>query len=706
MTSFEKLQDLAYNLRWDWQPGPRALFRELDPVLWEEVHHNPVALLRRLDRSKVEAVPGLGERVDGLWQDLRSYLAAEDTWFARYGSTGDTVGTMDTPLVAYFSAEYGLTECLRIYSGGLGVLAGDHLKSASDLGVPLVGVGLLYREGYFQQRVDPAGRQRETYPSADFEDLPLRAVTGRGGQLLRVPVPFPGRAVMVRVWRADVGRVPLYLLDADLAENGEDDRQLTSRLYGGAQEMRISQEIILGIGGYRALQAIGVAPRVFHMNEGHSAFLGLELVRAHMSAGSGWREALEAVRRQVVFTTHTPVPAGHDRFPLELVREYFASTAGGLGMDLDAFMGLGRIDPGDAEEPFTMTVLAIRLASQINGVSALHGQVTRQMWNDLWPDREVDAVPIGHVTNGVHLPTWVHPELAGLYGTPPEELGLDHRTPDPDPTALWQLRHARRRALVAYVRDRAGARFDPDALTIAFARRFATYKRATLLLNDLDRLERLLHDPNRPVQILYAGKAHPKDEGGKALIRRIVEVSHDERFHDRIAFLPGYGVDLARELVQGADVWLNNPRRPMEASGTSGMKAAANGVLNVSILDGWWDEAHQTAAEKGVAIGWAVGEGADAESIHAADRRDEEELFRVLEQEVVPLFYDRDRAGTPVAWVERMVGSIREVAPFFTTHRMLREYVDRYRRATGWVAASAGASGGGSAGGSGGGQAG
>ncbi len=682
MTPFEKLQDIAHNLRWDWNPEVRDLFQELDPTLWEQVRHNPVALLRRLDRTKVERVADVTERAERLWQELHDYLAADDTWYAGTRSPGEEPAPLDRPLVAYFCAEYGLTECLRIYSGGLGVLAGDHLKSASDLGIPLVAVGLLYREGYFQQTVDPSGRQRETFPAADFQDLPVRTVTGSGGQLLRIPVPFPGRTVMLRVWQADVGRVPLYLLDADLPENDDEDRLLTARLYGGAQETRISQEALLGIGGYRALRAMGITPRAFHMNEGHSAFLGLELVRKRMEEeGLSFEEALAVVRRQMVFTTHTPVPAGHDRFPRHLMETFFESAAGGLGLDLDRFMRLGRVDASESGEPFTMTVLAIRLADQVNGVSKLHGHVTREMWQDLWPERPLEDVPIGHITNGVHLPSWVHRHVAATLDTDLDRIGLDHRQPEPDLERLWAVREERRRRLISYIREHIGARLDQHALTIAFARRFATYKRATLLLGDLDRLQRLLCDEERPVQVIFAGKAHPQDEGGKALIRRIVEVSHDERFHDRIVFVPGHGIDIARELVQGADVWLNNPRRPMEASGTSGMKAAANGVLNVSVLDGWWDEAYRAATAKDAPIGWAIGEGAEADSIQAADHQDEIRLFRILEEQVVPTFYDRDASGFPQAWAERMAASIREIAPVFTTHRMVREYVERYQRA-------------------------
>jgi glycogen phosphorylase len=677
MTLFEQLQDLAHNLRWDWQPGARDLFAELDPTLWGQVHHNPVALLRRLDRNRLEGRPELEARITALWEDLRAYLAAGETWF------GPDPEPADRPLVAYLSAEYGLTECLRIYSGGLGVLAGDHLKSASDLGVPLVALGLLYREGYFNQTVDLAGRQRESYPAADFEDLPIRPITGPRGELLRVAVPFPGRDVMARVWRADVGRVPLFLLDTDLSENAEEDRALTSRLYGGAQEMRISQEILLGIGGYRALQAMGIEPRSYHMNEGHSAFLALEMVRERMAQGAvGLEDAIEDVRSRLVFTTHTPVPAGHDRFPADLMEAYFDAMATAMGLDMDRLMAIGRVDPEDPEEPFTMTVLALRLAAQANGVSALHGEVTRQMWHELWPAAAPADVPIGHITNGVHMPTWIHPDIASICDVPPDRVGVDDDpAPVVDPVRLWNVRTARRHHLVGYIRDRMGARLDPDALTIAFARRFATYKRATLLLTDLDRLERLLRDDDRPVQLVFSGKAHPRDEGGKALIRRIVELSRDERFHDRVVFVPGYGIDVARELVQGADVWLNNPRRPMEASGTSGMKAAANGVLNVSILDGWWDEAYRVAQEKGVDIGWAVGEGLDAESTHAADHADETALVRVLEAEVIPLFYDRGPDGIPHAWAQRAAASIREVAPFFSSHRMVRDYTLRYRQA-------------------------
>ena len=677
MTLFDRLHDLARNLRWDWHPPTRELFRSLDPDLWEQVGHNPVALLRRMDPQTLTSSEGLEARVEQLWQDLHDYLADDEHWF------GNGHGPLDQPLVAYFSAEYGLVDCLRIYSGGLGVLAGDHLKSASDLGVPLVAVGLLYREGYFQQSLGPSGRQQEAYPPADLDDLPIRPVERPEGGILRVAVPFPGRPVMARVWRADVGRVPLYLLDTDLEENGEEDRRITSRLYGGGQEMRISQEILLGMGGYRALREMEVRPRAFHMNEGHSAFLGLDLVRDTMETEElDLESAVESIRRRGVFTTHTPVPAGHDRFPPELMERHFAATARSMDLGMEELLALGRLDPDDDQESFTMTVLAMRLAEQVNGVSELHGSVSREMWSDLWPALPTDEVPIGHITNGVHLPTWVHPDVAGLYGMSLDQVGLSDQAPAPDATSLWRQRSSRRARLVERVREQTGAELDPEALTIAFARRFATYKRATLVLSDPDRLDRLVNDPERPVQLVFAGKAHPRDEGGKSLIRRIVEVSQEERFRNRVVFLPGYGIDLARDLVQGADVWLNNPRRPMEASGTSGIKAAANGVLNVSILDGWWDEAwrHAVATEGELPIGWAIGSGRNA-SPDEADRADAEALFQVLEQEVVPTFYRRGEDGVPGEWVGRMVRSIAYVAPFFNTHRMVRDYVERYRQA-------------------------
>lgn len=677
MTLYARLQDLAYNLRWAWHPDTRTLFRQLDPELWERVDHNPVALLRRLQPDAVNGRAELADRITSLHQDLVRYRDSGDTWFRNDGADGRQ------PLVAYFSAEFGIAACLRIYSGGLGVLAGDHLKSASDLGVPLVGVGLLYREGYFRQGVDQAGRQVEAFPAADFDDLPARPATREDGSPLRITVPFPGRQVQARLWRVDVGRIQLYLLDTDVAENAAEDRGITSRLYGGGSELRIAQELLLGIGGYRALAGLGLTPRSYHMNEGHSAFLGLELIRDIMqSRGASLEDAMAEARSRCVFTTHTPVPAGHDRFQRRLIASSLTPTAHALGLDIDELMDLGREEPG-TDHPFTMTVLALRLAARTNGVSALHGAVSRDMWQHLWTDRTVDEVPIDHITNGIHAPSWVHPAIADTYGIPLDQLGLVDRQPDPDPRVLWQVHEERRTALVEYVQRAVGASLNPKALTIAFARRFATYKRATLLFSDLDRLARLLSDGDRPVQLVFAGKAHPRDEGGKALIQRIGEVSRDARFRDRIVFLPGYGIDIARHLVQGADVWLNNPRRPMEASGTSGMKAAMNGVLNVSILDGWWDEAWADRDRSAPDPGWSIGDGRESRTEQTADEADALTLLRVLEEEVVPVFYDRGNGHTPDAWIARMRESIRQLAPVYNTNRMVADYVERYMEAAG-----------------------
>ncbi|MBW3554447.1 MAG: alpha-glucan family phosphorylase [Gemmatimonadetes bacterium] len=676
MTVQEQLEDLALNLRWAWDAPTRDLFMDLDPALWRRLGQNPRALLRRLDPARLEE-DGLAGRVAERLENLRAYLRAEDAWYTARDEPADR------PLTAYFSAEFGLTECLRIYAGGLGVLAGDHLKSASDLGVPLVAMGIFYREGYFQQGLGADGGQAESFEPMDFDDLPAREVERPDGSPLRVAAPLPGRPVMLRVWRVDVGRIPLFLLDADVPENRTEDRALTARLYGGDDETRIAQEIILGIGGYRALREMGVEPRSFHMNEGHSAFLGLDLVRDLMeSEALDLEAAIEAARRRCVFTTHTPVPAGHDRFSDELMELYFTGIARSMGVPLETILDLGREDPEDEDEPFTMTVLAIKLAHQVNGVSRLHGAVSREMWQPLWPELDLDEVPIDHITNGVHLPSWVDARIGALYGTPPMRVGLDEGAPAPDAGSLWRLHEELRGRLVETIRERTGARFGKDILTIAFARRFATYKRATLLLGDIERLEALVTDRDRPVQLVFAGKAHPRDVDGKALIRRVTELSGTPALRDRIVFVPGYDMHLARRLVQGADVWLNNPRRPLEASGTSGMKAAANGVLNVSILDGWWEEAWERAEETGAAIGWAVGHGREPIDEEEGDRADRRDLYRMLEGEVVRTFYDRGADGVPVTWAAMMADAIRIVAPFFNTNRMVRDYLERYETAT------------------------
>jgi starch phosphorylase len=653
--------------------------------------------------------------VEGLSTDL----AGESTWFRR------AHGATDGPLVAYFSAEFGLTECLSIFAGGLGVLAGDHLKSASDLGLPLVGVGLLYQQGYFRQYLNEAGWQQEVYEDNDFHNLPLTLERQADGQPLTVEVAYPGRQVVAQVWRAQVGRVSLYLLDTNIPANRPEDRDITDQLYGGDLEMRIQQEIMLGIGGYRALEAIGLEPTAYHMNEGHSAFLALERVRRLMETQDlSFVEAREAASAGLVFTTHTPVPAGQDYFPPDLMDRYFGDYARnpsgrasgrGLGLSRQEFLALGRQDPNNSSEPFCMTILALRLAAYSNGVSRLHGQVTRQMWQGLWPGVPEDEIPIGHVTNGVHFRSWISHEMDQLYDRylgprwreEPADQGIWQRAEHIPAEELWRTHERRRERLVAFVRRRLRAQLerrgvppaeieaatetlDPEALTIGFARRFAPYKRATLLLRDPERLARILNDPGRPVQIIFAGKAHPRDDAGKELIRQVVSLARQERFRRRIVFLEDYDMAVARYLVQGADVWLNTPRRPREASGTSGMKATANGVLNLSTLDGWWNEAWSDFGcrnadcgfgqplQSEIPFGWAIGRGETYDDPDYQDQVEAEALYHLLEQDVVPTFYDRGADGLPRRWIARMKASIGALCHFFNTHRMVREYTERF----------------------------
>ncbi|MBM3792131.1 MAG: glycosyltransferase family 1 protein, partial [Acidobacteria bacterium] len=609
------LQKLAYNLLWTWDPEMLELFIRLDPDLWEETHHNPVLMLGRIKQesliaaSRDEAFLAQMERAA---ESFETYMEARFTWFQKeHDGTGK-------PVVAYFSAEYGLADCLPIYSGGLGVLSGDHLRAASDLGIPLVGIGLLYQQGYFRQYLNADGWQQEEYPENDFYTLPLTLERNRKGEPVTVSVEYPGRSVHAQIWRVQVGRVPLYLLDANIPPNSPEDQDITDQLYGGDREMRIKQEIMLGIGGYRALQALGFDPAVCHLNEGHSSFLTLEKCRQlvrdrHLS----FEEAREVTRSGTVFTTHTPVLAGNDYFSPALVKKYFADFHPQLKMSPEDFVGLGRQDPQNHGEEFCMTILAFRLAGHRNGVSQLHGKVSRAMWHGVWPGIPQDETPITSITNGVHAPTWVSRDIAGLlnrylgprWREDPGDFALwsrMHSIPDEE---LWRTHERRRERLVAYSRQRlqrhlqtrgapptevaqANEVLNSEALTIGFARRFATYKRATLLLRNPERLSRILMDKDRPVQIIFAGKAHPQDNMGKELIRQLIHFERRPEIRRRMVFLEDYDMVVARYLVQGVDVWLNTPRRPMEASGTSGMKAALNGALNVSILDGWWDEAY------------------------------------------------------------------------------------------------------------------
>jgi starch phosphorylase len=632
------LAEIARNLWFSWNTDARELFARLDSHGWERVEHNPTALLADIGEATVERAAADAELIAEV-ERVRSALAAELSepgWWAAAHSGEEGF------LVAYFSAEFGVDASLPVYSGGLGVLAGDHLKAASELGVPLVGVGLLYRNGYFRQSLDESGWQVERYPASDFERLPLTR------EACEVRLELAGEPVRVHVWRADVGRTPLYLLDTDVEGNSERARVITSVLYGGDRELRIRQELVLGIGGVRALRELGLEPSVFHMNEGHSAFLALERMRTLVEGGLSFEEALERVRASTVFTTHTPVPAGNEVFDPELVRRYLADAVAGTGLSWDEFASLALVPAYGSG--FGMTPFALRTSAYANGVSELHGAVSRRMWAALWPGRPAEDAPIGHVTNGVHARTWRAPELDG------DEL--------PD-EALWEAHRAGKRRLFERLPG-----LDPDALTIGFARRFATYKRAGLLFSDSERLARLLADDEQPLQIVLAGKAHPADDGGKALIQRLVRFSRDERAHGRVVFLEDYAMTLARALVQGVDVWLNTPRRPQEASGTSGMKAALNGVLNVSILDGWWAEGY--ARQSGWAIGGTYVDPHEAEQ----DAHDASELYRLLEQAVVPMYYRRDDDGVPRDWVRMMKASIAELGPAFSAERMVREYVE------------------------------
>jgi starch phosphorylase len=690
-----RLRDLAYNLRWSWDHATIELFRRLDSDLWESSGHNPVRMLGTIDQARLDAAAnddGFLSHLDGVARYFDDYMAGQSTWFKR------THGAVEAPQVAYFSAEFGVTECLSIFAGGLGVLAGDHLKSASDLGVPLAGVGLLYQQGYFRQQLNEAGWQQESYEENDFHTLPLSPVRRPNGTQLVIELAYPGRTVAAQVWRAQVGRVPLYLLDTNIPTNSPADRDITDQLYGGDLDMRIRQEILLGIGGYRALRAMGLEPPVCHMNEGHSAFLSLERARYLMERHKlSFAQAREAASAGLIFTTHTPVAAGQDYFPPDLMARYFTDYARALGLPWNDFLALGRENPADGSAPFCMTVLALRMANQSNGVSRLHGEVSRQMWQGLWPGVPVTEVPIGHVTNGVHFSSWISLEMKQLYDRylgprwreEPADEAVWQRVGNISVEELWRTHERRRERLVAFARRRLHAQLEQrraplaeiesaeevlssQALTIGFARRFATYKRATLLLQDPDRLARLLNDAARPVQILFAGKAHPRDEPGKELIRQIVALARQPDFRRHIVFLEDYDMAVARYLVQGCDIWLNTPRRPREASGTSGMKATANGVLNLSALDGWWDEAYRPD------LGWAIGRTETYVDTTLQDQVEAEALYEILERDVVPTFYDRGTDGLPRRWIARMKTSIGTLCHFFNTHRMVAEYSEHF----------------------------
>jgi glycogen phosphorylase len=688
------LNRLSLNLRWSWHHPTIQVFRTLDPDLWEATGHNPRLMLSRIDQRRLAelcADEAFLAQIDRASANLDEYLAGAGWFAAAHPEAGGI-------RVAYFSAEFGLTECIPNYAGGLGILAGDHLKSASDLGLPLVGVGLLYQGGYFHQYLNADGWQQETYPINDFNNLPIELLESSPGNPLTVQVDFPGRRLSAQVWKAQVGRVPLYLLDTNLAGNTPADRQVTGALYGGDRELRIQQEIVLGIGGMRALHALGIHPTVCHMNEGHSAFLGPERSRMFMEEfGCSYLEARELAAAGDVFTTHTPVAAGFDCFDPALVAKYFHEYSRGLGIGFEQFLSYGRHNHSDPGEPFNMAYLAARHSAYANGVARLHGLVSRKMAQSMWSGYPLEEVPIGYVTNGIHTRSWISAEMSALldrylgpqWGERPADTTLWKRIDRIPDQELWRVHEIRRERLVHYARTRlasqmqqrggsdaeitaAAAVLSPDALTIGFARRFATYKRAALLLRDPDRLKRILGQADRPVQILLAGKAHPHDTEGKELIRRIIRFARDPQARPSVVFLEDYDIAVARYLVQGVDVWLNTPRRPNEASGTSGMKLLANGGLNLSILDGWWDEAYSRE------VGWAIGNGEEYGDAEYQDRVESETLYHILEDDVVPLFYRRDDAGIPRGWVTRMKASMRRLSPLFSTNRMVAEYAEQF----------------------------
>jgi starch phosphorylase len=693
----QPLLEMAKNLWWVWHPDAVELFRRLDRKLWDEVYHNPVKLLGQIEQSKLQAAA----KDEGYLAHLQRVYTGFKNNIGSKGWFGDAHPEKKAKmLVAYFSAEFGIHESMPIYSGGLGILAGDHLKSASELGVPLIGVGLLYRNGYFQQYLSADGWQQEAYPELDFYNLALEQCRYTDGSPVRVRVDLPENAVFCNVWRCSVGRVPLFLMDTNLPENAPADRDITSRLYGSGHDMRIKQEIVLGIGGMRALAALNISPTVFHMNEGHSAFLALERIRVLLeNSPLTFDEARQFVMGTNVFTTHTPVPAGIDFFSPEVMLKYFKTMIPQLKLDDEGFLALGREDVSNKKQGFSMALLAIRLADHMNGVSELHGEVSRKMWHNIWPQVPAPEVPIQHITNGIHVRSWLSGEIAftldrylpeGWMQRPADFSAWDDVGQVPD-EELWRAHERCRERLVGWARHamrvqltRRGGSYDdlsaadqvldPEALTFGFARRFATYKRGTLLFREPERLKKLLEDTKRPIQFVFAGKAHPADHEGKELIKAIVNFARDPALRRRIVFLENYDINVARYLVQGVDVWLNTPRRPYEASGTSGMKAAANGVLNCSILDGWWVEGYALDPN----VGWAIGRGEDYSDPAYQDQVESQALYDLMEKQIIPLFYARGVDNVPREWTARMKTCMRRLAPVFNTNRQVKDYSDKF----------------------------
>jgi starch phosphorylase len=687
----ERLWSLARNLWWCWDHDCTSLFRDLNPTRWRQLNQNPISMLSEIPLGELERRAtelALHSRINYVFRRQQEYLNADHTWGAGHA------GVLRPRPVAYFSAEFGLHESLPIYSGGLGVLAGDHIKSASDLDIPLVGIGLFYGQGYFLQRLNQSGWQCEEYLQTDVNQLPMQPAIGQNGEPVVVEIQTRGSAIRAKVWRVKVGRCDLLLLDSNVAGNAPEDLETTSRLYGGDARTRIRQELLLGVGGFRALKAMGISPGVLHLNEGHSGFAVFEAIRNRMQEeGIDFNQAASQIPREVVFTTHTPVPAGHDRFNQDLIEEHLGPLRDQLGISHDNLMGFGREYPTDHGEQFCMTVLGLKLSRRVNAVSSLHGEVSRAMWKCLYPGKPEDAVPIGHITNGVHVPSWLAPQMCRLYD---RHLGVgwqDHSgsaktweaIETVDDGELWETHLSLKSQLLEFVRRRAreqaerrkepqetlsklGKVLSPDALTIGFARRFATYKRANLVLADIQRLAAMVNDPKRPVQFVFAGKAHPHDEPGKRVLQQIAEMMRNPKFSDKFVFVEDYDINVGRHLVQGVDVWLNNPRRPLEASGTSGQKVVLNGGLNLSVLDGWWAEAYDGLN------GFAIGGGRTHSNFDVHDSRDGEDLYRVLRDELIPLYYSRDRDGLPRGWIRRMKRTIRTLGWRFNADRMVMDY--------------------------------
>ena len=682
-----KLLELTKNLAWTWNPEVRSIFRDIDTKLYNRAHRNPLRVIKSVDPELLDtraADADIVIRADRALRQLKEYLNPVTTWGLVNG------GALNARPVAYFCAEFGIHECLPIYSGGLGILAGDHIKGASNLGIPLVGIGLLYHHGYTTQELDKTHWQQDVREPYELDDLPIKACKDAKGEPLSISLELPGRTIFARILEAPVGRVRLILLDTRDPRNTPEDQALAARLYGGDQRTRIQQELLLGVGGSRALRALGINASVYHLNEGHCAFAVLE--RAMWRVKNDGLEphfALKESAQATVFTTHTPVDAGHDRFPADLAGEHIKPLADGLGLSVEEVLGFGRVNPADLGSPFMPTVLALKYSRRANGVAALHGVVSRRMWQVLWPGRTETDVPIGHVTNGVHVPTWLAAELDQLYKIhmgPKWSESIVHpdmwaKVEDIDPAEIWEVKQVLKARMIRFVREKDAERtkrnglparktpvLDPDALTLGFARRFVTYKRPDLLFRDPERLDKLINNPTMPLNLIFAGRSHPADNPGKEIIKRVNQLIEDPRFKNRILFVENYNMEVGRSLYQGVDGWLNNPRRPQEACGTSGMKAVMNGALHISILDGWWAEGYDGEN------GFAIGDGLIHANQEIQDQRDCEALYKLLEDDVIPMYYDRDSLGLPMRWIQRVKRSIRTLSWRFNADRMLIDY--------------------------------